>query len=478
MPAILKINPKRTFILLGLVLFFCLQVTSIFAATSDILFGKDYFQTTHQAIQEAKESIYVAIYIINVDLTPTNDPASILLEDLINAKKRGIYVKVIMDNVRFNVNYNAYNRLQKAGIDVCLDTSKAVLHGKGIVIDSKICILGSFNWSRASLSDNYEFAAYLIDRQQAKKLLDYISKIELSPLSPILPQQTSGLKLPVCLLAAPPKSILSKLFTSGSEKAFDLYLYLARKAQKQNSPTIKIDYTEFGQALGYTKDYYFNVYQPLRQLIKEYGLIQRKTWLDELNVNTIPSKAYITIPDAYWDDGFCNKLSFAAKYLYLISLVEAQNSDYNPSWFRNNVDLSRMYYISEHSVNDGILELEEENILEVYRHKPTEHGAFSDRLANNYRLNPLQSEEQFQQALEALSEKYDPDLTQQASELSAQLHESKDPEKIETYIELIKAYGFEKVRETNSKVASKRRETGFHDISQVILILKGDVTEK
>ena len=137
------------------------------------------------------------MYLINVEPTPTANPASILLESLINAQKRGVYVKVILDDTKFSINYNAYKRLKYAGIDVSLDSPQAVLHGKGIVIDSKICILGSFNWSRASLSDNYEFSTYTEGRQQAKKLLDYILSIPLSPQPPIQPQQPQGLRLPI-----------------------------------------------------------------------------------------------------------------------------------------------------------------------------------------------------------------------------------------------------------------------------------------
>ena len=159
--------------------------------------------------------------------------------------------------------------------------------------------------------------------------------------------------------------------------------------------------------------------------------------------------------------------------MFLISLAEAQKSSRNPYWFRSNFDLSQIYHIAERSVTKGISELEEENILEVYRHKPEEPGEFEERQANDYRLNPLQSQEQFQQALNALSAKYGADITQKARLLSGQLHEPNDPEKVETYIELIKTYGFEKVREVNSQVASHRRESGFHDISQVILLLKG-----
>lgn len=455
-----------------LTLLFCLSATSAFLAETNVLIGKEYFQTARQSIDDAKESIYVAMYLINVESAPSDNPASILLESLISARKRGVYVKVVMDDTKFNINYHAYKRLWQAGIDVSLDSAKAVLHGKGMIIDSKICILGSFNWSRASLYDNYEFATYIEGQQQAEKLLDYISKMELSPQPPIQPEQPQGPKLPLGLLISAPKSLLSELFTSHSEKAFDLYLYLVKKAQSQNSSTIKINYQEFAQALSYTNNYYFNVFQPLRKLTGKYGLILHKPWSKELNLKYAPLETYITIPDVYWDYGFYKKLSFPAKYMFLVSLAEAQKSGRNPYWFRSVEDLSRIYYISERSISNGVTELEKENILEVYRHKPEEPGEFDNRPANNYRFNPLQSQEEFQKALQALSGKYGADITGKACELSGQLNEPKDLEKIEIYIMLIQAYGYERVKQVNSEVSSKRRESGFHDISQVILLLK------
>jgi len=180
----------------------------------------------------------------------------------------------------------------------------------------------------------------------------------------------------------------------------------------------------------------------------------------------------ITIPYAYWDYGFNKKLSFRAKYMYLICLSEAQKSTRNPYWFRSNADLAGMYHIGGRAITRAVKELERENILEVYRSMPAEFGKFADRPANRYRLNPLISQQAFNNALKTLTRKYGSDLTQKARQLSAQLDEPKDIEKIETFIALIKQYGYERVREVNSEVASKRRETGFRDISQTILLLK------
>ncbi len=444
-------------------------------AKAKILTGSQYFPTTLRTIQQAKESILAAMYLINVaPALEDGNPASILLESLISAKKRGLTVKVILDDSQFSINYNAYKRLKQSGVDVSFDTPQKVLHAKGIVIDSKTCILGSFNWTRASLEDNYEFAALIEGPSQAKELLDYISKIGLSPGTPIQPENPQGPKFPVSLLISSPEPLLFKLFTDQSEKALDLYLYLLKKAQTQNSSQIQINYEEFAKALGYTENYYRNVIQPLRKLIGKFGLIQRNFLSKELTLKYIPSRNYITIPDAYWDYGFYHKLSFAAKYMYLISLNEAQESGRNPYWFRSNKDLTRIYHISGAPITHAIDELEQENILEVYRQRPDESGGFLNRLANRYRLNPLQSPGQFAQALNALSSKYGADLTAKAHELSGQLNEPNDLEKIQTYIELINTYGYEKVREVNSKVASYHRESGFRGLSQVILLLKGN----
>lgn len=462
----------RRFLFILAIVFTVLIAGLALAEKTDILCGREYFETAEKAIRQAKESICLAMYIINVDPAPDENPASILLEDLISAKKRGLDVKVILDNSMLSVNYNAYKRLRQAGVDVHMDSSRAVLHGKGIVIDSNVCIIGSFNWTRAALDDNYEFATYTEGPEQAKKLLDYISKIGLSPQPPIQPQEFHGPRLPISLLTSSAKPCLSEFLTSHAEKTFDLYLYLLRKARLQNSNTLKLDYREFNRALGYAKYHKHNVTQPLEYLVRKYGLVRHKPWSKYLEIDLAPEADYIIIPDEYWDYGFNNNLNFAEKYMFLVCLAEVQRSTFNPYWFRSIQDLSRIYHISEHSIVNGVTGLERENILEVERDRPEGREDFNERLANRYRLNPLRSKEQFRQELDALSEKYGTEVTAQARELSAQLGEPKDPEKIETYAGLIKTYGYARVKAVNSEVIAKRLESGFRSLEQVILLLK------
>lgn len=125
--------------------------------------------------------------------------------------------------------------------------------------------------------------------------------------------------------------VLSELFTNHSEKAFDLYLYLTKKAQGQGTGTLKINYEELSKAIGYTSNYFFNIFQPLNKLNRKYHLIQRKPWSKTLTLTpkgltpkgSVPE---VMIPNAYWDYGLDKKLSFPAKYMFLVSLAEAQKS--------------------------------------------------------------------------------------------------------------------------------------------------------
>jgi len=454
---------------------------------STILTGRAYFERLHESLDQAKDSIYVAMYIINIAPEPRPDnPAYILMQDLVNANERGVYVKVLLDDSKLAINYNAYKLLKNAGIDVSFDSPARLLHGKAVVIDSHICIIGSFNWTKASLYNNHEYAAYIESPEEAEKLIGHMKEVRLSHALPVSePAEEKGVMLPVSVIANPVKQgevtpPLSRLFTSHAEKSFDLYLYLLKKAQDPSSSlsfplpreSIPIDYKELGQALGYTENYYFHVFQPLFKLTHRYGLTRHRPWSKHLTIvdSDSPSQS-ISIPYTYWTYNYNNTLSFPAKYLYLIALNEARSSSRSPYWFRSNADIALKYHIGERSITKGISELEKENILEVYRSRPEEYSQFQQRPANTYRLNPLTSENTYNSTLKGLSDRYGEDILQKAQKLSGMLDEPKDTEKIETYIGLIQKYGYKRVLEVNQEVAKKRKETGFRSIEQVISLL-------
>ena len=109
------------------------------------------------------------------------------------------------------------------------------------------------------------------------------------------------------------------------------------------------------------------------------------------------------------------------------------------------------------------------------RHKkvtPGKKGAFHQRPANSYRMNPLALREEFEAGLQALIDKAGPKKAMRAVELSAQLNEPSDLEDISTFVDLINKHGYEKVQKANEETAKKRIETGFRDIFYTIRLLQ------
>jgi phosphatidylserine/phosphatidylglycerophosphate/cardiolipin synthase-like enzyme len=127
-----------------------------------LLIGSDYFPAVHKALSQAQQSIDIVMYFMIMDPESYTNSVNILINDLIEARKKDARVKVILENERFKENQLAFETLRRNGIDVYYDTPKTCLHSKAIVIDSRICIFGSINWSKT--------AFYNLDAEQKQNM--------------------------------------------------------------------------------------------------------------------------------------------------------------------------------------------------------------------------------------------------------------------------------------------------------------------
>jgi phosphatidylserine/phosphatidylglycerophosphate/cardiolipin synthase-like enzyme len=87
-------------------------------------------------IDNAKNSIYLAVFEIG------NEE---LAKSLINAKKRGVDVKVVTDEQ--NADYKGLREIIENNIEVVFQNRQSYMHHKFAVIDSEIVITGSMNWT-------------------------------------------------------------------------------------------------------------------------------------------------------------------------------------------------------------------------------------------------------------------------------------------------------------------------------------------
>ena len=105
-------------------------------------------------ISRANESVHVMVYGFTLDD---------LSEALIEAKGRGVEVRVVIERESAYWSGSEYERLLRAGVDVRLDGNPHTMHHKVVVIDGKIVITGSYNWTWSAENRNDENVVILMD---------------------------------------------------------------------------------------------------------------------------------------------------------------------------------------------------------------------------------------------------------------------------------------------------------------------------
>lgn len=105
-------------------------------------------------IEKAKKSIYVQAYSF------TSAP---IAKALVEAHKRGVAVNVILDKSQKTEKYSSADFLAHAGISVLIDSKHAIVHNKIMIVDSKIVITGSFNFTKSAEESNAENLLVITD---------------------------------------------------------------------------------------------------------------------------------------------------------------------------------------------------------------------------------------------------------------------------------------------------------------------------
>jgi phosphatidylserine/phosphatidylglycerophosphate/cardiolipin synthase-like enzyme len=79
-----------------------------------------------------------------------------IAQALLEAHKRGVKVEVILDKSQRKASYTSASFLANSRIPTFIDDVHAIAHNKVMVIDGKIVITGSFNFTKAAESKNAE----------------------------------------------------------------------------------------------------------------------------------------------------------------------------------------------------------------------------------------------------------------------------------------------------------------------------------
>jgi phosphatidylserine/phosphatidylglycerophosphate/cardiolipin synthase-like enzyme len=91
------------------------------------------------AIDRAETQILVSAYSLTT--------SSSTVEALVRAKQRGVDVKLIADRTTPCGGKSGIDPLARAGIQIWIDHTARIAHSKSMVIDGKVTLTGSMNWT-------------------------------------------------------------------------------------------------------------------------------------------------------------------------------------------------------------------------------------------------------------------------------------------------------------------------------------------
>ena len=486
---------RRTLLIITLV---CLLLTG-HAFSSDVtdLSGKKYFPAVKEAIDNAEKSIFMVVYIVNFDERDTKSPVYKLCESLVEARKRGVQVKIILDqNIDFGKhrengkwqvegkNEDAFNFFKQNNIDVSYDEKTTYTHSKAIVIDDEIVIMGSTNWSDSALRRNNETSVLIKSKKLAKSLLKNFFNIAIDyEASKSIQERASPLAIHRYFMEAP--NLAGKMMTSHDERAFDVYLLLL----KDNFAESEFNYNKIALQLGLDKkmsvnDYRRQLSKTLRKLESEYNLIEfNPQWGKNAQVKLLnkdgtlyeyPQGKYFLLPGEYFTYGWDKKLSLAAKYCYVINLYKSSLSKDKPWWFGSRETLGLKFHIQRDTVTKGMAELRRLNLIDV-EYSDIEEG-YENREPAKYKPLNLYCPEQQTQKWERLEKLYGKDRVKEARKLAEIVFEENAPTIIEDIILLTDEHGKEQVQKAFDIVSQKAIDNPKRTYKYVMGILKNTAT--
>jgi len=130
-----------------------------------------YCATTTVAFEQAESSIDLLLSNAEIEANP-------LIEPLVEAHRRGVAVRMLLDESDWSASITAKNRptleyLRGEGIDVRFDDPSITTHAKLVMIDGKTTILGSSNWNRYAFTDQQQANIQIVDARVASAFREW-----------------------------------------------------------------------------------------------------------------------------------------------------------------------------------------------------------------------------------------------------------------------------------------------------------------
>ena len=135
------------------------------------IIGKNYPKLVIPLIDGAKQSIKIVVFDWRWYVNDPANPCQLFNASIVRARKRGVSVQAC-------VNSNAIaSPLKENNIDVKIPISKNLIHTKFIIIDDKILVMGSHNFSQSAFTTNFETSMIIDEASQIAEFVSFFNSI-------------------------------------------------------------------------------------------------------------------------------------------------------------------------------------------------------------------------------------------------------------------------------------------------------------
>ncbi len=130
--------------------------------------GDDCENAIVSCIRNAKHNVKICVFTIS---------ENVISEEIIAAKKRGVSITIITDNDKINDKGSDIRWLADEGIRIKIDEASSHMHHKFCIVDKKILLTGSYNWTKSAADRNQENLLITEDPKMVKAYLSEFQKL-------------------------------------------------------------------------------------------------------------------------------------------------------------------------------------------------------------------------------------------------------------------------------------------------------------
>jgi DNA uptake protein ComE-like DNA-binding protein len=157
------------------ILAFLAIVLSITISISTLAKTEVYFSLYDNPQKEITKNINQAQAYINIAMYTFTDQEIAL--SLSNAQNRGVKVRVYLDRSQIESTYSVSRLLVQKGLKVRISTNNYIMHHKFAIIDNRLLLTGSYNWTAAANNKNDENLMVIDDPEVIARYQNQFEKL-------------------------------------------------------------------------------------------------------------------------------------------------------------------------------------------------------------------------------------------------------------------------------------------------------------